>query len=375
MTPAFRHASSTAPTVSHACGSETSNPSARSSACTSAPFSRKRSTIAAPIPEAPPVTSAVRGNIGSYCRIRIAMTIPFTGVPLHELGPLVRRIDEAGYDSVWSAESTEFDGFTPLVVAAEHSTRLRLATGIVNVYTRGPALLAQTAAAAANVSNGRFVLGLGASSNVIVEQWNGVPFRRPLAKVEETVEYLREVLAGERGTGGFRLASPPEQPVPIVLAALRDRMLGLAARVADGAFTNFLPLSRSAKVVDAFGVPEKELACRFFSIHGPDAEALATAKRIFVAYATVPVYAEFFRWLGFGDEIEPVIEAWNAGDRKRALELAPEALIRETFLLGPVEAQRERLAEFEAAGIQTAVLALSCPPAAVPDVIGSFTPR
>ena len=302
------------------------------------------------------------------------MTIPFTGVPLHELGPLVRQIDEAGYDSVWSAESTEFDGFTPLVVAAEHSTRLRLATGIVNVYTRGPAILAQTAAAVANVSDGRFVLGLGASSNVIVEQWNGIPFRRPLAKVEETVDYLRTVLAGERGAGGFKLASPPAEPVPIVLAALRDRMLGLAARIADGAFTNFLPLSRAAQVVDAFARPEKELACRFFSIHGPEEEALAVAKRIFVAYATVPVYAEFFRWLGFGDEIDPVVEAWNAGDRKRALELAPEALVREVFLLGPVEAQRERLEEFERAGITTAVLALSCPPIEVPALIDAFAP-
>src|SRR3954447_16491622 len=226
------------------------------------------------------------------------MTIPFTGVPLHELGPLVRRIEDAGYDDVWSAEATEFDGFTPLAVAAERSERLRLVSGIVNVYTRGPAVLAQTAAAVADLSNGRFVLGLGASSNVIVEQWNGIAFRRPLAKVDETVRYLRTVLAGERGTGGFKLASPPAEPVPIVLAALRDRMLGLAARIADGAFTNFLPLSRSQQVVDAFAQPEKELACRFFSIHGPADDALATAKRIFVAYATVPVYAEFFRWLG-----------------------------------------------------------------------------
>ena len=302
------------------------------------------------------------------------MTIPFTGVPLHELGPLVRRIDEAGYDSVWSAESTEFDGFTPLVVAAEHSTRLRLATGIVNVYTRGPALLAQTTAAVANVSDGRFVLGLGASSNVIVEEWNGIPFRRPLAKVEETVEYLRTVLAGERGTGGFKLPSPPEQPVPIVLAALRDRMLGLATRIADGAFTNFLPLSRTAKVVDAFAAPEKELACRFFSIDGPEDEALVTAKRIFVAYATVPVYAEFFRWLGFGDEIDPVVDAWSEGDRKRALELAPEALVRDVFLLGPLEAQRERLEAFGDAGITTAVLALSCTPDRLPALIDEFAP-
>lgn len=303
------------------------------------------------------------------------MTIPFTGVPLHELGPLVRQIDDAGYDSVWSAESTEYDGLTPLVVAAEHSTRLRLATGIVNVYTRGPALLAQSAAAVANVSNGRFVLGLGASSNVIVEQWNGIPFRRPLAKVEETVEYLRTVMAGERGAGGFKLASPPPEPVPIVLAALRDRMLGVAARIADGAFTNFLPLSRTAQVVEAFARPEKELACRFFSIPGPEDDALATAKRIFVAYATVPVYAEFFRWLGFGAEIDPVVEAWTTGNRKRAVELAPEALVREIFLLGPVEAQRERLAEFERGGITTAVLALSALPGDVPALIDAFAPE
>jgi probable F420-dependent oxidoreductase len=302
------------------------------------------------------------------------MTIPFTAVPLHELGPLARRVEAAGYDSLWSAESTDFDGFTPLAIAAEHTERVRLVTGIVNVYTRGPALLAQTAAALADASDGRFVLGLGASSNVIVERWNAVPFRRPLAKVEETVAYLRTVLAGERGTGGFRLASPPPVPVPIVLAALRDRMLRLAARVADGAFTNFLPLSRVAQVVDAFGAPDKELACRFFSVHGPEDEALDAAKRTFVAYATVPVYTEFFRWLGFGAEVEPIVEAWNGGERRRAVELVPETLVREIFLLGPVDAQRRRLAEFGRAGISTAVLALSCPAEEVPGLIDAFAP-
>ncbi|MFL5935978.1 MAG: LLM class F420-dependent oxidoreductase [Gaiellaceae bacterium] len=302
------------------------------------------------------------------------MTIPFTGVPLHELGPLVRRIEDAGYDDVWSAEATEFDGFTPLAIAAVHSERLRLVSGIVNVFTRGPALLAQSAAALADLSEGRFVLGLGASSNVIVEQWNGIAFRRPLAKVEETVRYLRAVLAGERAPGGFKLAAPPTAPVPIVLAALRERMLRLAGDVADGAFANFLPLSGVERVVSTFAQPDKELACRFFSIHGSEDEALALAKRTFVAYATVPVYADFFRWLGRGDEIDPLVDAWNAGDRKRALELAPEALIRETFLLGPVEAQRERLDEFAAAGIDTAVLAVSCAPPELPRVIDEFAP-
>src|SRR5919197_5649758 len=144
------------------------------------------------------------------------MTIPFEGVPLHELGPLARRAEVAGYEGLWSAESTHFDGFTPLVLASQHTERVRLVTGIVNVYTRGPALLAQTAASLADASGGRFMLGLGASSNVIVEQWNQIPFRRPLAKVEETIGYLRTVLAGERGAGGFKLGAPPSQPIPIM---------------------------------------------------------------------------------------------------------------------------------------------------------------
>src|SRR5206468_4707006 len=131
-----------------------------------------------------------------------------------------------------------------------------------------------SAAALADLSNGRFVLGLGASSNVIVEQWNGIAFRRPLKKVADTVDYLRAVLAGERGPGGFKLAAPPAEPVPIVLAALRERMLRLAGDVADGAFANFLPLSGVERVVATFGQPDKELACRFFSIHGPEDEAL-----------------------------------------------------------------------------------------------------
>jgi probable F420-dependent oxidoreductase len=298
------------------------------------------------------------------------MTIPFDGVPLHELGALAQRVEEAGYESLWSAESTHYDGFTPLVIAAEHTERVRLVTGIVNVFTRGPALLAETAAALADASNGRFVLGLGASSNVIVEHWNGIPFERPLHKVDETVAYLRAVFAGDRGLGGFKLGAPPAEPIPIVLAALRPPMLRLAARVGDGAFTNFLPLSRVEQVVEAFGASDKELACRFFSFHGP--EALATAKRRFVAYATVPVYTEFFRWLGFGAEIDPVVQAWEAGDRAGALDRVPEGLVREICLLGPVESQRERLEEFGRAGITTGVLAFSAAPPELPRLIDGF---
>src|SRR6478752_2987279 len=175
--------------------------------------------------------------------LRWALTIPFSGIPLAAHGDLFRRIEAGGYDDVWTSETAGYDGFTPLALAAVHTKRLRLATGVVNPFTRGPAVLAQHCAALADASGGRFVLGIGSSSGVIVERWNGVPFERPLSHVREAVERLRPVLAGERGLGGFRLETPPAHPIPIVVAALRGRMLALAAEIADGAFTNFLPLS------------------------------------------------------------------------------------------------------------------------------------
>jgi probable F420-dependent oxidoreductase len=306
--------------------------------------------------------------------MRVGLTIPFGDVPLPDLPPLVRQADDAGYESLWSAEATELDGITPLAVAALHTERVRLVTGIIGVYTRGPTIIAQTAAALAELSEGRFTLGLGISSNVIVEQWNRIPFERPLARMRETIEELRIVLGGGRSPGGFKLASPPAQPVPIIIAALRDRMLALAATHADGAFTNFLPLSGARQVADSFNAPAKELACRFFSVLGPEDEALPIARRAFAAYATVPVYTEFFRSLGHGEELEPLIKAWQAGDRRNALELAPDKLIREVFLLGPVEAQRERLAAFAEAGVDTAVLSLLCRPPDLKTAITAFAP-
>jgi len=307
--------------------------------------------------------------------IRWGLTVPFPGVPLREQRPLVELAEACGYDDLWTGETAGPDGFTPLVLAAAWSERLRLATGIVNPFTRPVPVLAQHAAALQDASGGRFVLGLGSSSNVIVERWNGVPFVKPLSKMREAVTALRPILAGERGPGGFRLEQPPATPPPIVVAALRGRMLALAAGLADGAFTNFLPLSGGPQVAQAFGAPDKELVCRFFCIPQSADEALPLARRMFAAYGTVPVYAEFFRWLGWAERIDPMVEAWTAGDRARALELVPDDLVREIFVFGDGDAQHERLQRFADAGITTFVLTTICPPDALQDTIRSLARR
>ncbi|MCW2967365.1 MAG: Luciferase-like monooxygenase [Solirubrobacteraceae bacterium] len=307
--------------------------------------------------------------------VRWGLTLPFAGLPLRDHLDLFRRAEAAGYDDLWTGETSGPDGFTPLALAAAVTERIRLATGIVNPYTRGPALLAQQAAALQDASGGRFVLGIGSSSNVIVERWNEIPFVKPLTTVRKAVENLRPVFAGERGAGGFKLEVPPAQPIPIVIAALRGKMLALAAELGDGAFTNFLPLSGLPTVKEAFGAPDKELACRFFCVPMPEEEGMGFAKHLFAAYGTVPVYAAFFRWLGWAEQLDPMVEAWQAGDRKRALELCPEDLVREIFVFGSPDEMRERLGEFVDGGITTLILSPLAAPDQVPALIDALAPR
>ena len=270
-------------------------------------------------------------------------------------------------------------------MAAAVTERVRLATGIVNPYTRGPSVLAQTAGALQEASGGRFVLGLGASSNVVVERFNGMEFATPLSRVREAVERLRPVLStpAEKGFGGLRLERPVATPVPIVLAALREKMLGLAGQVADGAFTNFLPISGLPAVRAAHrageaaaGRPEgsTELVCRYFVIPGDPEAGAQIARTLFSQYGSVPVYAAFYRWLGWGERIDPMIAAYEAGDRARAIELAPAELVQEIFLFGSTETIRERLAAFTEGGITTTVLAPLCAPDQVIAVLEALAP-
>jgi probable F420-dependent oxidoreductase len=301
---------------------------------------------------------------------RWGLTLPLPQVPLRDQGEFVRRAEAAGYTDLWSGETNGPDGFTPLALAVEQTASMRLGTGVVGVFTRGPALLAQQAAALADASGGRFVLGIGASSDRIVEGWNGIPFERPLTRVSEAVDFLRPALSGERTETGFKLDMAPPEPPPIVLAALRGKMLRLAVEKADGAFSNYLPLSGVPQVVEQLaGAGDGfELLCRFFCIPGPREQAEPLARFMFASYATVPVYTSFFRWLGHGDAIAEMCEKWAAKDRQGAAAAAPWDLVEETFLVGEPAAIRERLGEFVEAGVTLPVLL----PVTTPDKMGEL---
>jgi probable F420-dependent oxidoreductase len=307
---------------------------------------------------------------------RWGLTLPLPGLTLADHGELVKRAEAAGYTDLWTGETSGPDGFTPLALSAAWTERARLGTGIVGVFQRGPALLAQEAAALADASNGRFVLGIGSSSDRIVEGWNGIPFERPLTKVRETLGFLRTALSGERTETGFKLEAKPAHEVPIVLAALRGKMLELAVERADGAFTNFLPLAGLPKVTAQLTEAPQgfELLCRFFCIPGEREQVEPLARFMFSSYITVPVYTEFYRWLGYGEQIAPMLEAWQAGDRQAAAAAAPWEAIEDMFVFGTPEQMKERLAAFVAGGITLPILTPIVTPDRLAETIEALAP-
>src|SRR5262249_20819322 len=277
---------------------------------------------------------------------------------------LVAALPGLGYTDAWSSEVNGADAFTPLAVAAQWTSGLRFGTAIAGIFTRGPALLAMDAATCARLGPGRSVLGVGVSSPVIVEDWNGLELARPYQRAGDTLRFLRAALAGEKVTGqyetftvsGFRLDPPPAQPPGLALAALRPGMVRLAATLADGAITNWLS-PPPVPPVRAVAGPGSELVARVFVCPTADpCAARAVGRRMIAAYLTVPVYAAFHAWLGRGEVLRPMQDAWAAGDRRRALELIPDKVVDELVVHGPLDACRERVAEYHATGLDTPVI-------------------
>jgi probable F420-dependent oxidoreductase len=310
---------------------------------------------------------------------RYGMTIPFDGVPLHEQREWIVELADLGYTDVWSSEANGADAFTPLALASAWAPSLRLGTAIVPAFTRGPGCLAQSVGSLAQAAPGRVALGVGTSSDVIVEGWNGIPFQRPYERTRDMVRFLRRALSGEKVSAdyptfsvrGFRLGVVPPQPVPILVAALREGMLRLAGREGDGAIVNWLsaddvatvaPIVREAaegKASTPDAAPAPEIAARIFVAPSDDADTVRGMGRYAIAaYLNVPVYAAFHEWLGRGDRLGDMWRLWKEGDRKGALAAIPDEVVDELIVWGTPEQCREHLQRYVHNGVSTPALAL-----------------
>lgn len=302
---------------------------------------------------------------------RYGMTIPFDGVPLHAQRDWIVELADLGYTDVWSAEANGADGFTPLALASVWAPSLRLGSAIVPAFTRGPACMAQCVASLADAAPGRLAFGIGTSSNVIVEGWNGIPFEQPYQRTRDMVWFLRAALAGEKVTmetdsfkvRSFKLGVVPEQPVPILIAALREGMLRLAGREGDGAIINWLAaddVKTVAPIVHEAGKgADREIVARIFVAPTDDADTVRSMGRYAIAaYLNVPVYAAFHEWLGRGEVLGDMWRLWKEGDRKAALAAIPDSVVDELIVWGSPEECREHIQRYVDNGVTTPALAL-----------------
>lgn len=304
---------------------------------------------------------------------RYGITVPFSSVPLSEHREWYEECASLGYTDLWTGEAQGADGFTPLTLAAAWAPTLRLGTAIIPAFTRAPAVMAQSVAAMAEAAPGRFAFGIGTSSNVIVEQWNGVPFDEPYKRTQDMVRFVKAALSGEKVTQdydtfsvkGFRLGMKVREVPPVLVAALRPGMLRMAAREGEGAIINWLSADDvktvKAEIDNGWGDKpgQPEVVARIFVCPSEDIETVRNVGRFMIAaYVNVPVYAEFHRWLGRSEQFQGMWDAWQAGDRKAATAAIPDEVIDQLIVHGSPDECRAHIQRYVDNGVTTPVLAV-----------------
>jgi probable F420-dependent oxidoreductase len=299
----------------------------------------------------------------------------FTALPAAELIAAAREAEARDYHTAWLGEVSGYDAIVMSTVVATHTERLVVANGVLPVQTRTPVVLGLATASLNHLAPGRFALGLGLSSRTIVEQWHGLPFSPALGQIREAVEIVRKVAAGDRvnhegkfyRVKNFRLTGPvPTAPVRVYLAALGPEMLELAGEIADGVLLNWIPpeavpasiahltagARRAGRTLDDFEIASFVRTC----VTDDAAAARQTLARDITGYATVDVYAAFFRTAGYAEEVAAVGAAWGAGDRAGAVTRISPRMLEGLGVVGDETFCRARIADFAGAGVTQPVI-------------------
>jgi F420-dependent oxidoreductase-like protein len=293
------------------------------------------------------------------------------GFDRRELLECVRAADACGYDSFWMPEAWERDAFTILTDLAAHTQRIHLATGIINVFSRSPALIAMSAATLDEISDGRFRLGLGTSGARVIEDFHGIKFHKPLTRIKETIQIVRLLLQGARMDFSgecfelrrFRLGFKPiRADLPIYVAALTPRSLRQAGEVADGWLPTHWPLERFqdglAQIragAEALGrdLTRFEIAPFVNVVVTEDVVSGRNRARLPLAYYVGGMgdyYHASLNRLGFGAEADRVRDLWQAGRRKDAIAAISDQMVDAIAICGSLELCRTRLDETFAFG-------------------------
>jgi F420-dependent oxidoreductase-like protein len=303
---------------------------------------------------------------------RIGMAFSWREESLERIVSCSEYAEQVGVESVWVSEAWGRDAFLALAAVAARTKQVKLGTGIVNVFSRSPALLAMSAATLDELSNGRAILGIGTSGPAVVERWHGLRYEKPLTRVHETVGVVQKALSGSLTSfdgkifqvKGFQLAmQPPKRKIPIYVAALGPRMLRLAGKIADGVLLYLCPLSRIPNAINELrsGAEEAKRPVDAIDIaallptivsenHG-EARHLISRTIAYYVGGMGTYYHRLVTESGFPSEAARIREAWQHGDRLSATQAVSEELVDSVALAGPADQCRARLEMFRNAGI------------------------
>jgi F420-dependent oxidoreductase-like protein len=285
-----------------------------------------------------------------------------------------------GFDSIWIPEAWAYEQFQLLTELALKTTTLKLATGIANVYSRSPGLLAMSAATLDEISEGRAIIGLGTSGKLVIENFHGVPYAKPLTRLRDTIRILRALWAGQRLTPEltslfdarhFKLEmTPARKNIPIYVASLQDKAIESIGAMADGWLPTFWPyqhlkdgLDLIAKGAHAAGrdAAAIELA-PFVGVVPMDDAAMARSLikpmvSFYIGGMGTYYHAMFCRY-GFQANADLVRDLYNSGKRREATAAVSDELIDAIAICGPAAYCRERLQDWHRNGVGTALINL-----------------
>ncbi|MFI1046294.1 LLM class flavin-dependent oxidoreductase [Streptomyces griseoruber] len=320
--------------------------------------------------------------------MRTSTTIEASGSDWREIVAYVTEAEKLGLDICWVAEAWGSEAPSPLGYLAAKTERMLLGSGIIQLGTRTPMAIARAAITLSQISQGRFLLGLGPSGPQVIEGLHGVPFARPLVRMRETVEIVREAAAGGKVSYSgqefriplpgaeakpMRLSMRAEHDIPVYLATLSPKMLHLTGEIADGWLgTSFVPEGAKEAYFDhldqglaAAGRARVDLdICQGAEVAFADDEdalsAMVAGRKKELAFslggmgsATTNFYNNAYSRQGWAEVAAEVRTRWQAGDRDGAAGLVTDEMVLATTLIGTEAMVRQRLRVWRDAGVDT----------------------
>ena len=279
-----------------------------------------------------------------------------------------KKLNKFKPDTVWIPETWGMENFSILSLASKENTFSKIGSSIINIYSRSPSLIAMGAATIDTISNRRLVLGLGTSSQPLIEDFHGDKFERPLKRMEECVEIIRLILSGKLlnydgeifSLRNFSLLiKPPRNTIPIYLAAVNQKMVELAWKIADGVIFYLRPKSEIKSTLARMQKQKNiDTSLQIITCVNDDSEkAMTRAKKTLAFYISVgKIYREFLASNGFENETKNIFEEYKKPDLVNNYELVPESMVNELCIAGTPNKCKSQLKQFRETGIDLPII-------------------